>query len=70
MQGPHRHWVYRTTDEAIGAGFPLAGAMLPVIAALLLGLYSGNVILICSALVLGIGHIGIHLVQKMNISKL
>ena len=43
------------------AGFPLAGATLPVIAALLLGLYSGNVILICSALVLGIGHIGIHI---------
>ena len=46
------------------AGFPLAGATLPVIAALLLGLYSRNVILICSAFILGIGHIGIHLVHK------
>lgn len=43
------------------AGFPLAGATLPVIAALLLGLYSRNVILICAALILGIGHIGIHI---------
>ncbi|MCR5000706.1 MAG: hypothetical protein K6A71_02795 [Lachnospiraceae bacterium] len=49
------------------AGFPLAGATLPVIAALLLGLYSGNVILICAALILGIGHIGIHLVHMRDI---
>ena len=42
------------------AGFPLAGATLPVIAVLLLGLYSNNLIVIASAVILGIGHIGIH----------
>ncbi len=42
------------------AGFPLAGATLPVIAVLLLGIYSGNLVVICSAVILGIGHIGIH----------
>ena len=42
------------------AGFPLAGATLPVIAVLLLGLYSLNLVVIASAVILGIGHIGIH----------
>ena len=42
------------------AGFPLAGATLPVIAVFLLGLNSGNLILIASGIILGIGHIGIH----------
>ena len=42
------------------AGFPLAGATLPVIAALLLGVYAGNLVMITSAAVLGVGHIGIH----------
>ena len=48
------------------AGFPLAGATLPVLAVLLLGLYSMNLIIICSAVILGIGHIGIHLMHKMS----
>ena len=39
---------------------PLAGATLPVLAFLLLGIYAGNIFLIVSALILGIGHIGIH----------
>ena len=42
------------------AGFPLAGATLPVIAVILLGLNSGNLVVIISGLILGIGHIGIH----------
>ncbi|MCR4617968.1 MAG: hypothetical protein K5669_07255 [Lachnospiraceae bacterium] len=42
------------------AGFPLAGATLPVIAVFLLGLYSGNIVIIVSDVILGIGHIGIH----------
>lgn len=42
------------------AGFPLAGATLPVIAVILLGLNSGNLIVIVSGLILGVGHIGIH----------
>ena len=42
------------------AGFPLAGAVLPVLAALLLGVYSRNLLLLLSACILGVGHIGIH----------
>ena len=45
------------------AGFPLAGATLPVIAVLLLGLYSVNLIITGSAIILGAGHIGIHLMH-------
>ena len=43
------------------AGFPVAGATLPVIAVFLLGLYSMNLIVTFSGIILGIGHIGIHL---------
>lgn len=39
---------------------PLAGATLPVAAFLLLGVYEKNIFLIVSAIILGIGHIGIH----------
>ena len=46
------------------AGFPLAGATLPVIAVFLLGLYAGNLILTAAAVILGIGHIGIHYMHK------
>ncbi len=41
-------------------GIPVAGATLPVIAFLLLGIYGKNVFLIIATLILGIGHIGIH----------
>lgn len=42
-------------------GIPVAGATLPVCAFLLLGIYGKNIFLIISAIILGIGHIGIHL---------
>lgn len=42
------------------AGIPLAGATLPVIALLLLGVSARNIALISVAVILGIGHIGIH----------
>lgn len=47
------------------AGFPVAGATLPVTACLLLGIYAGNAIIIGASVILGIGHIGIH-VQHRN----
>ena len=50
------------------AGFPVAGATLPVIACLLLGIYSGNVIVIEAAVILGIGHIGIHVMHRKEIA--
>ncbi len=40
---------------------PLAGATLPVIAFFLLGIYGKNPILMIAVIILGIGHIGIHL---------
>ncbi len=42
-------------------GVPVAGAALPVFAFLLLGIYGANPVMIVSSVVLGIGHIGIHL---------
>ncbi|MCM1364505.1 MAG: hypothetical protein NC122_01130 [Faecalibacterium sp.] len=42
-------------------GIPIAGATLPVLAFLLLGVYGKNIFHIISTIVLGIGHIGIHL---------
>ena len=46
------------------AGFPVAGASLPVIAFFLLGIYASNIFLILASVFLGIGHIGIHLQHK------
>ncbi len=42
-------------------GIPLAGATLPVISFLLLGIYGKVIWLIGAAVILGAGHIGIHL---------
>lgn len=48
-------------------GIPVAGATLPVIAFLLLGIYGKNIFLIISTIILGIGHIGIHLNHKKEL---
>ncbi|WP_296579507.1 hypothetical protein [Ruminococcus sp.] len=50
-------------------GFPLAGASLPVFATFLLGVYACNAFLIAAAIILGIGHIGIHLMHKKETEK-
>jgi hypothetical protein len=42
-------------------GIPVPLASLPIMAFLLLGIYGENIWLIASAIILGIGHIGIHL---------
>lgn len=42
-------------------GIPVAGATLPVLAFLILGIYGNNILLIIATIILGIGHIGIHL---------
>lgn len=49
-------------------GIPVAGATLPVIAFLMLGIYGKNFFLVISAIILGIGHIGIHINHKKEIS--
>lgn len=51
------------------AGFPLAGATLPTLAVLLLGIYSRNIIVVAAALILGVGHIGIHLAHKREMDE-
>ena len=48
-------------------GVPVAGASLPVLAFLLLGIYGKNIFLIISTILLGIGHIGIHLNHKKEV---
>lgn len=42
-------------------GIPVAGATLPVLAFLLLGIYGKVLWMLLSALILAVGHIGIHL---------
>ncbi len=48
-------------------GVPVAGASLPVAAFFLLGIYGKNLFLLISVIVLGIGHIGIHLGHRREI---
>ncbi len=45
-------------------GIPVAGATLPVIAVLLIAVYGRNPFLFAAGIILGIGHIGIHLQHK------
>ncbi len=45
-------------------GIPVAGATLPVLAFLLLAIYGKNIVLGIAVLILGIGHIGIHLMHR------
>lgn len=48
-------------------GVPVAGATLPVIAFFLLGIYGKNPFLLVAVILLGIGHIGIHLNHKKEV---
>ena len=50
-------------------GIPLAGATLPVMAFLLLGIYGKVIWMLIAGIILGIGHIGIHLQHYRNISR-
>lgn len=45
-------------------GIPIAGATLPVLAFILLAIYGDNIFLGIAVLLLGIGHIGIHLMHR------
>ncbi len=53
-------------------GIPVPGASLPVVAFLLLGIYGKVIWLIISIIILGIGHIGIHLkhLKECELGKL
>ena len=48
-------------------GIPVAGATLPVVAVILLAIYGGNLFLLASGIILGMGHIGIHLQHRKEI---
>lgn len=50
-------------------GIPVAGATLPVCAFFLLGIYGSNVFLLLAVIILGIGHIGIHLQHRNQIYR-
>lgn len=50
-------------------GIPLAGATLPVLAFFLLGIYGKVIWLMISAVVLGIGHIGIHMQHRKELIR-
>ena len=45
-------------------GVPVAGAVLPVLAFLLLAVYGKNIFLGIAVVILGVGHIGIHLAHQ------
>ena len=48
-------------------GVPVAGATLPVIVVLLLAIYGRNPLLFVAGIILGIGHIGIHLQHRKEV---
>ena len=50
-------------------GIPLAGATIPVIGLLLLGVSARSIALILVSIVLGIGHIGIHYMHYIEIQS-
>jgi len=50
-------------------GIPLAGATLPVGAFFLLGIYGRVGVMLISAAILGVGHIGIHLQHRMELQR-
>lgn len=50
-------------------GVPVAGATLPVLAFFLLGVYGRVIWMLLAAAVLGVGHIGIHLQHRNQLSE-
>lgn len=49
--------------------FPLAGASIPVIAFFMLGIYGKVIWLLISTVILGIGHIGIHIQHRKELTE-
>ncbi|MCL2140296.1 MAG: hypothetical protein FWH42_01255 [Dehalococcoidia bacterium] len=50
-------------------GFPVPGALLPVLAFLFLGIYGKVIWLILASIILGVGHIGIHMQHIKNLKR-
>ncbi len=59
----------KTMDDFYGSflGIPVPGASLPVAAVLFIAVYGRNPILFAAGIILGIGHIGIHLGHRKEI---
>ena len=49
-------------------GVPLAGATLPVISAFLLSIYGKVIWLLAASIILGVGHIGIHIQHRKELT--
>lgn len=58
-----------TLEDFYGSfcGVPVAGATLPVLAFFCLGLYAQSLWLLIAVLILGVGHIGIHLQHRKEL---
>lgn len=70
------YWVrYFRSPKSMGdfyrslLGIPVAGATLPVLAFLLLAIYGRNILLGIAVIILGIGHIGVHLMHKKEVER-
>lgn len=50
------------------SGVPVAGATLPVLSVLWIAVYGKNPFLFAAGIILGIGHIGIHLMHKKELT--
>lgn len=50
-------------------GIPVAGATLPVVSFLMLGIYGKVIWLMLAAVILGIGHIGLHMEHSLEVRK-
>ncbi|MDE7310753.1 MAG: hypothetical protein K2N87_03890 [Eubacterium sp.] len=50
-------------------GIPVAGATLPVLAFFMLGMYGKVLCMLIAAIILGIGHIGIHIQHRLCVEK-
>ena len=50
-------------------GIPLAGAVLPVFAFFMLGMYGKVISMLIAAFILGIGHIGIHMQHRKGLEN-
>ena len=50
-------------------GIPVAGATLPVLAVIFISVYGKNPFLLLADIILGIGHIGIHLMHKNRLKR-
>lgn len=67
-----RYFQSKHTEENFYGGFcyiPIPLASLPVIAFLLLGIYGKVILFIISTIILGIGHIGIHIQHLKGIKE-